>query len=87
MFWSRFVCPKLKDLEDQLELMGHAKMTCYAYLKRQFSAREARAALEQFLYPQMWANYRDTAGKKLKMTPSHGEDKLNYVKELNSCYS
>ena len=63
-------------------IMEHAKMTCYAYLKRQFSAREARAALDKFLYPQIGPNFRDKHGKKLKMTPSQGEDKLKYIKEL-----
>ena len=71
-----------QDLEDQLEIMGHAKMISYAYLKRQFSAREARAALDKFLYPQIGPTFRDKHGKKLKMTPSHGEDKLTYIKEL-----
>jgi hypothetical protein len=70
------------DLEDELALLGNAKMACYAYLKRQFSAREARAALDKFFYPQIGATFRDKSGKKLKLTPSNGEDKHQYLKEL-----
>jgi hypothetical protein len=71
-----------KDLEDEMSLMGNAKMTCYAYLKRQFYAREARAALDKFFYPQIGATFRDRGGKKLKLTPSHGEEKHQYLKDL-----
>jgi hypothetical protein len=71
-----------KDLENQLALLGNAKMTCYAYLKRQFSAREARAALDKFYYPQIGTTYRDKSEKKLKLTPSNGEDKHHYIKDL-----
>jgi hypothetical protein len=69
-----------KDLEDEMSLMGNAKMTCYAYLKRQFYAREARAALDKFFYPQIGSTFRDKGGKKLKFTPSNGEDKHQYLK-------
>jgi hypothetical protein len=71
-----------KDLEDEMSLMGNAKMTCYAYLKRQFYAREARAALDKFFYPQIGSTFRDKGGKKLKFTPSNGEDKHQYLKAL-----
>ncbi len=64
-----------EDLEDQLEYRGHAKLTCYAYLKRQFSAREARAKIDKFTYPGIDAVYRDRNGKRLKINPSNGEDK------------
>ncbi len=36
------------DMEDEMKLLGHAKLTCYAYLKRQYSAREARATSDKF---------------------------------------
>ena len=71
-----------QDLEDEMALMSNAKMTCYAYLKRQFFAREARAALDKFFYPQIGATFRDRGGKKLKLTPSNGEDKHQYLKDL-----
>ncbi len=76
-----------QDLEDEImALMGNAKMTCYAYLKRQFSAREARAALDKFFYPHIGATFRDRGGKKLKLTPSDGEDKHQYLKCQRSRY-
>lgn len=71
-----------QDLEDQLKILGHAKMTCYSYLKRQFAAREARAGIDKYTYPEIGAVYRDKAGKKLKMTPSNGEDKHEHIKKL-----
>ena len=71
-----------KDLENELALLGNAKMTSYAFLKRQFSAREARAGLDKFNYPQIGATYRDKSGKRLKSTPSNGEDKHLYLKDL-----
>jgi hypothetical protein len=74
----------VQDLEDQLKLLGHAKMTCYSYLKRQFSAREARAGIDKFTYPEIGVGYRDKAGKKLKMTPSHGEEKHEHLKKTGS---
>jgi len=70
------------ELEEQLAVLGNAKMTSYAYLKRQFGAREARAAIDQFKYPEIGLTYRDKSGKKLKMTPSKGEDKHLYIKDL-----
>ena len=72
----------VQDLEDQLKLLGHAKMTCYSYLKRQFSAREARAGIDKYTYPEIGVGYRDKAGKKLKMTPSNGEEKHEHLKKL-----
>ena len=71
-----------KDLEDQLAILGNAKLTCYTYLKRQYSAREARATIDKFTYPEIGLIYRDKKGKRLKMTPSNGEDKNQYLKEL-----
>ncbi len=72
-----------QDLEDELELLGHAKLlTSYAYLKRQFSAREARANSEKFNYPAIGVQYRDKGGKKLKFTPSNCENKLEHLKRL-----
>ena len=70
----------LEDLEDQLKVLGHAKMICYSYLKRQFAAREARAVIDKYTYPEIGVEYRDKAGKKLKMTPSNGEDKHEHIK-------
>ena len=72
----------LQYLEDQLKVLGHAKMTCYSYLKRQFAAREARAVIDKYTYPEIGVEYRDKAGKKLKMTPSNGEDKHEHIKKL-----
>ncbi len=43
----------VQDLEDELKLLGHAKMTRYSYLKRQFAAREARAGFDKYTYPDM----------------------------------
>ncbi len=60
-----------QDLEDQSEYRGNAKLTCYAYLKRQFSAREAGATIDKFTYPEINAIYRDRYGKRLKITPSN----------------
>jgi hypothetical protein len=74
-----------QDLEDdEFKILGHAKMTCYAYLKRQFAAREARASNDKFTYPEIGKifRFRDKSGKKLKMTPSNGEDKHAHLKEL-----
>jgi hypothetical protein len=56
-----------EDLEDELELLGHAKLTSYAYLKRQFSAREARANSDKFNYPEIGVLYRDKGGKKAQI--------------------
>ncbi len=69
-----------QDLEDELEILGQAKMTCYAYLKRQFAAREARASIDKFTYPGIGTRFRYKSGKKMKMTPSNGEDKHNQLK-------
>jgi hypothetical protein len=71
-----------EDLEDELELLGHAKLTSYAYLKRQFYAREARANIDKFHYPEIGFLYRDKGGKKLKFTPSNGENKQDHIKRL-----
>ncbi len=71
-----------QDLEDQLKILGNAKLTCYTYLKRQYSAREARATIDKFTYPETGTMYRDKKGKRLKITPSNGEDKHQYLKEL-----
>jgi hypothetical protein len=51
-------------------------------LKRQFSAREARANGDKFYYPEIGVLYRDKGGKKLKITPSNGENKLDHIKRL-----
>jgi hypothetical protein len=72
----------VQDLEDQLKLLGHAKMMRYSYLKRQFAAREARAGIDKYTYPDIGIGFRDKAGKKLKMTPSNGEDKHEQIKKL-----
>ena len=48
-----------KDLEDQLAILVNAKLTCYTYLKRQYSAREARATIDKFTYPEIGIMYRD----------------------------
>jgi hypothetical protein len=71
-----------QDLEDELKLLGHAKQTSYAYLKRQFSARQARATCDKFNYPQIGTMFRDKGEKKLKYTPSNGENKLEHIKRL-----
>jgi hypothetical protein len=71
-----------QDLEDQLALLGNAKMTSYAFLKRQFAACEARAGLGKFKYPEIGLAFRNKSGKKLKMTPSNGEVKHLYIKDL-----
>lgn len=73
------------DLENEMKVLGHGKMTCYSYLKRQFSAREARAGLDKFTYPEIGANYRNKSGKRLKFTPSNGEDKHEHLKQLVLC--
>ena len=70
------------DLENEMKILGHGKMTCYSYLKRQLSAREARAALDNFSYPEIGTNYRNKSGKRLKFTPSNGEDKHEHLKQL-----
>jgi hypothetical protein len=72
----------VQDLEDELKLLGHAKLISYAYLKRQFAAREARAGIDKYTYPEIGGAYRDKAGKKLKMTPSNGEEKHVHIKKL-----
>ena len=72
----------VQDLEDQLKILGCAKMTRYSYLKRQFAAREARAGLDKYTYPDIGIGFRDKTGKKLKLTPSNGEDKHEYIKKL-----
>ncbi len=71
-----------QDLEDQLKILGNAKLTSYTYLKRQYSAREARATIDKFTYPEIGIIYRDKKGKRLKMTPSNGEAKHQYLKQL-----
>jgi hypothetical protein len=71
-----------KDLEDELLILGQAKMTRYAYLKRQLAAREARDSIDKFTYPGIGTRFRDKSGRKLKMTPSNGEDKHDHLKEL-----
>ncbi len=71
-----------QDLEDQLALLGNAKMTSYAFLKRQFLARDARAGLDKYKHPEIGPTFRDKSGKKLKLTPSNGEDKHVYLKDL-----
>jgi hypothetical protein len=65
-----------------LAVLGNAKMTSYAFLKRQFAAREARASIDKFKYPEIVLTYRDKIGKKLKMTASNGKDKHLYMKDL-----
>jgi hypothetical protein len=69
------------NLENEMKILGHGKMTCYSYLKRQFSAHEARAALDNFSYPDIGTNYRNKSGKRLKFTPSNGEDKHEHLKQ------
>jgi hypothetical protein len=71
-----------RDLDATLLVLGHAKMTCYAYLKRQFSARAAGAQIDKCTYPEIGTSFRDKSGKKLKMTPTNGEDKHAYLKQL-----
>ena len=71
-----------RELEAALQVLGHAKLTCYAYLKRQFSARAARAIIDKCTYPEIGQSYRDKSGKKLKMTPTNGEEKHDYLKKL-----
>jgi hypothetical protein len=72
----------VQDLQDQLNILGHAKMISHSYLKRQFAAREARAGIDKYTYPEIGGVYRDKAGKKLKMKPSNGEDKHEHIKKL-----
>ncbi len=74
----------VQAMEDELKIMGHAKMTFYSYLKRQFAAREARAGIDKYTYPETDGVYRDKTGKKLKMTPSNGEDKHEHIKNWSS---
>jgi hypothetical protein len=69
-------------LLQQLEVLGNAVGTSHAYLKRQFDAREARATRDKFAYASIGPVFRNKDGKKLKKTPSNGEDKVEYLKKL-----
>jgi hypothetical protein len=69
-------------LADYLEVLGNAVGTSLAYLKRQFDAREARAITDKFTYPSIGPAYRNKVGRRLKKTPSNGEDKIEYLKLL-----
>jgi hypothetical protein len=71
-----------RDLDAALQVLGHAKIACYAYLKRQFSARAARAVIDKCTYPEIGTSFRDKSGKKLKMTPTNGEDKHDYLNKI-----
>jgi hypothetical protein len=71
-----------RELDAALQVLGNAKMACYAYLKRQFSARAARAVIDKCTYPEIGTSFRDKSGKKLKMTPTNGEDKHAYLQAL-----
>ncbi len=71
-----------EHLLQHMEVLGNAVGTCHAYLKRQFDARDARAASAKFSYPSIGPVYRSRDGKKLKKTPSNGEDKVEYLKLL-----
>ena len=70
------------ELDAGLQVLGNAKLACYSYLKRQFSARAARAVIDKCTYPEIGSSFRDKSGKKLKMTPTNGEDKHDYLKKL-----
>jgi hypothetical protein len=69
-------------LLQHMEVLGNAVGTSHAYLKRQFDAREARATKDKFAYASIGAVYRNKDGKKLKKTPSNGEDKVEYLTKL-----
>ena len=69
-------------LAANLEMLGNAVGTSLAYLKRQFDAREARAITAKFTYPSIGPAYRNSNGRRLKKTPSNGEDKIEYLKLL-----
>jgi hypothetical protein len=70
-------------LADYLEVLENAVGTSLAYLKRQFDAREARAITDKFTYPSIGPAYRrNKVGRRLKKTPSNGEDKIEYLKFL-----
>jgi hypothetical protein len=70
------------ELNEYMLMLGNAIGTCKAYLKRQFDARVARATVDEFNYPGIGPIFRDKAGKKLKKTPSSGEDHVDYLKKL-----
>ncbi len=70
------------DLENELKILGRGKLTCCSYLKRQFNAREARAGIDKFTYPEIGASFRNKSGKRLKLTPYNGEDKHEHLKQL-----
>jgi gas vesicle protein len=70
------------DVTQHLEMLGNAVGTSLAYLKRQFDAREARAATDKFTYPSIGPAFRAKDGRNLKKTPSNGEDKVEYIKNL-----
>jgi hypothetical protein len=70
------------ELKEHMLMLGNAIGTCKAYLKRQFDARVARANVDEFNYPGIGPIFRDKAGKKLKKTPSTGEDHVEYLKKL-----
>jgi hypothetical protein len=50
-------------LDAGLQVLGNAKLACYAYLKRQFSARAARAVIDKCTYPEVRSSFRDKVGR------------------------
>jgi hypothetical protein len=69
-------------LAAHLEVLGNAVGTSLAYLKRQFDAREARVITAKYTYPSIGPAYRNKDERRLKNTPSNGEDKIQYLKML-----
>jgi hypothetical protein len=70
------------DVDHHLEMLGNAVGTSVAYLKRQINAREAKASSVKFTYPSIGPAFRAKDGRNLKKTPSNGEDKVEYLKNL-----
>jgi hypothetical protein len=70
------------NVEAHLAALGNATGASLNYLKRQFDARVAWASSNDWNYPSIGPNFRTKDGKKLKKTPSNGEDKVSYLKSL-----
>jgi hypothetical protein len=69
-------------LEAHLEMLGHAKGVCIAYLGGQYRARKLRAEEEEYTWPTIGVEFRSKHTKQLKMTPNDKTDVMAYLKVL-----
>jgi hypothetical protein len=70
---TEILVTSVTDLEANHEMLDHAVGASLTFLKRQFDARKARAAGDNYHYPGIGPQYRTKNGKDLKNKTSNNE--------------